>query len=94
MQFLSFSERVRLENEDLIVIYRGVNHIAQSVFAYIICNKEGILKMRNDYEANAVAPMDSYGKVIYWDVGFGPDESAENYLRDFVSNYAHLKNFL
>ena len=94
MQALSFTEKVRLEKEDLIVIYRGVDDSKQEFFAYIICENNGIAKMREDYQSKRSSKLDTYGRVIYIGNGTNPDKLAIAYLHDFVANYSHIKEFL
>ena len=91
---ISFVERIKFEKENSIIIYRGKNHVNQAFFAYILCDKNGLAKMRADHAGNITAQLNSYGKVIYGDDIADPDEKAEEFLGEFVKNYPRLKDQL
>lgn len=94
MRNISFTERAKLEKEDLIVVYRGIDDSGQSLFAFVLCNAQGISKMRADCEERQTSSLGVYGKVLYLDYLAEPDEAAEQYLCDFVKNYKLLKDLI
>ena len=76
------------------MLYRGHDHLNRSFFAYVLCDRRGVAKMRNDYAAGESCELQNYGKVIHLRLGNDPDEADESLVQEFVSNYSTIKDLL
>lgn len=86
MSKLSFTERLNMEKNDSVMLYRGRNGAGQDFFAYIVCQRGGVEKMHKDYENGAtVEDISEYGEVVYLDYLVDPDEKAIAFLKEFVA---------
>ncbi len=82
---LKFTERVKLNaGNDLIMTYRGQVG-GQDFFAYIKCEEAGVKMMRGDYEDAVARKIEEYGEVIYRDNVKDPDEKAVQFLQDYLA---------
>lgn len=85
MADLKFTERVKLNaGNDLIMTYRG-QVAGQDFFAYIKCNEKGVKLMREDWETSTPRQLDEYGEVLYRDNIVDPDEKALEFLKNYLA---------
>lgn len=86
MADLKFTERVKLNaGNDLIMTYRGQVG-GQEFFAYIKCEEKGVKLMREDWETSTARKLEEYGEVIYKDNLKDPDEKALEFLKDYLAD--------
>lgn len=84
MADLKFTERVKLNaGNDLIMTYRG-QVAGEDFFAYIKCTEEGVKLMRGDWESSTARSLEEYGDVLYQDKIVDPDDKAIEFLKGYL----------
>lgn len=81
---LKFSEKITLETSDLVMIYRARGKDERDFFAYVFCDKDGVIAMKKDYAENQPGAPEQYGEVIYSDYITDPDEKARAFLKNWL----------
>lgn len=82
---LKFAERIELEKNDYVMIYRATDLYGQDFFCYIRCGLEGYSKMQNDWMNKTQALPSSYGEVIYRAFLKDPDAKAQAFLDNWYA---------
>ena len=89
MAVLSFTEKLKLEQGDSVMLYRGIDGFGELFFAFIQCDKSGVDRMAYDYKVNrSGVDISEYGDVIYMDFKADPDAKAEAYLEHYYERLA------
>lgn len=84
MAVISFTEKLKLEQGDSVMLYRGIDGFGESFFAYIQCDRSGVERMAYDYKTNrSGVDISEYGEVIYMDFKSEPDAKADTYLSNY-----------
>jgi hypothetical protein len=82
---LKFTERVKLNSgNDLIMTYRG-QIAGEDFFAYIKCEEKGVKLMRQDWETSTPRKLEEYGEVLYRDTVIDPDDKAKEFLQNYLA---------
>jgi endoglucanase Acf2 len=81
---ISFTDLIKISNNESIVRYNATLTDGRSFFAYIKCNSTGAKLMFQDYETLTKRSITEYGEVIYTDFLSEPDEKAKSFLENWI----------
>lgn len=93
MTVLSFTEKLKLGDSEQVMLYQGITSELQPFFAFLRCDRRGIERLHQDFEAQAKdVDINSYGQVIYLDFKAEPDDKAEGFLQAYMKRAALLSD--
>ena len=78
---LGFVERLKLGSSKLVMTYRARDDNGRDFFAYIFCDKDGVIRMQRDFWERKSGAAKDYGKVLYIDYVKDPDQKAIDFLK-------------
>lgn len=83
-RILSFVEELKLKDSKLIMTYRARDERGEDFFAYVFCDKEGVINMKRDYISQKSGAAKDYGEVLYADFIKDPNEKARLFLKNWL----------
>lgn len=84
MTVLSFVEKLKIGNEDSIMLYQGRSQSGKDFIAFLKCDVRGVEKLRQDSDQNMPKDLHEYGEMIYLEYSSEPTDKSKQFLQNYL----------